>query len=301
MAQNSTIEIPVPAFFSFEECLWFLNRNYDDCLHVVSDNEVRKALLINNQPVLISVKEQNGCLQVSILKGAATATVKQQVQQYVMHWFDIERDMTPFYALLQKDKKLAYMAEAYKGLRLLSIEDLFEAICWAITGQQINLSFAYKCKRRLVEHYGTAIEYDNQVYHLFPSYEVLAQADKALLKQMQFSEQKANYIIGIANDFTSGLLGKQMIQALPALEERKKTLISRKGIGVWTANYALMKSLKEHSCIPYGDAGLLKAMVEHGIIEERTQTDKIERFFKKFKGWESYVVFYLWRSLSSPV
>lgn len=301
MAKNNVILIPVPEFFSFTECLWFLNRNYDDCLHQVTGNEVRKALLIQEQVVLISVKQQGAFLSIELLQGPCTPAIKKEVTQYVADWFDIERDMTPFYALLQKDKKLAYMAEAYKGLRLLAIDDLFEVICWAITGQQINLSFAYKCKRRLVEQYGSCIEYENQVYHLFPSYEVLATASKALLKQMQFSEQKANYIIGIANDFKNGILSKALVQQLPLLEERRKLLISRKGIGIWTANYALMKSLKEHSCIPHGDVGLLKALVDHGVIQERTETDKIERFFKKYKGWESYVVFYLWRSLSSPV
>lgn len=43
------------------------------------------------------------------------------------------------------------MTASYKGVRFIGIPDIFEAICWAIIGQHINLKFAYTLKRRLVE------------------------------------------------------------------------------------------------------------------------------------------------------
>ncbi|HVW59273.1 MAG TPA: hypothetical protein VHC48_04530, partial [Puia sp.] len=33
-------------------------------------------------------------------------------------------------------------------------------------------------------------------------------------------------------------------------------------------------------------------------FKDRKELKKIERFFSGYKGWESYLVFYLWRSLS---
>ena len=41
-----TYKIPIPKNFSFQEYLWFLVRNYDDYLHEVRPNEVRKAILL---------------------------------------------------------------------------------------------------------------------------------------------------------------------------------------------------------------------------------------------------------------
>jgi DNA-3-methyladenine glycosylase II len=76
----------------------------------------------------------------------------------VSGWFDLERNMDPFYSLLRHDVRLFYMADAFAGLRIVGIPNLFEALCWSITGQQINLTFAYKLKRRLVETYGTHLE-----------------------------------------------------------------------------------------------------------------------------------------------
>lgn len=295
------ITIPIPVHFSLEECAWFLNRNYDDCLHAVLDNEIRKAIVIEGAPLLISVVGKTDHLRITVLQGSVTDKGRLLLTTYIREWFDMDRDMTPFYALLQKDKKVAYMANDFKGLRLIGIDDLFEVLCWAIIGQQINLTFAYKLKRRLVEKYGTSLSFEERDYHLFPASNILAEAAVDDLRAMQFSQRKAEYLIGVAKAFDSGALSKAQLQALPDLEERRKALTDLKGIGVWTANYALMKSLREHSCIPHGDIGLLNALVSHQIIKERGELEKIDRFFKKYQGWESYLVFYLWRSLAAPM
>ncbi|MNE65711.1 DNA-3-methyladenine glycosylase [compost metagenome] len=133
---------------------------------------------------------------------------------------------------------------------------------------------------------------------MFPHYSVLAEASFDELKDMQYSTQKANYIISTAKAFSNGEISKEMIRQLPELSAKQKALTNLKGIGIWTANYVLMKTLKEFTCIPYGDIGLLNALANHQIISDRKDLDTINRFFEDFKGWESYLTFYLWRSLA---
>jgi len=295
---EKTILIPTYENFSFEECIWFLNRNYDDCLHSVSKTGIIKAIQINNEVYLISLKEKIKSIEVEILNNNFNEETKNLIVSYVKDWLDVERDIKPFYDLLEQNEKLAYMVEEYKGLRLIGIEDLFETLCWSIIGQQINLTFAYKLKRRLVEKFGTAIEFNGEVYHIFPSCEVLSSITIEELREMQFSKQKAEYIIGSAKAFFSKELSKEKIKALPDFISKHKALTNIKGIGVWTANYALMKSLRESQAIPFGDVGLLNALKNHEIINERSETEKIKELFKKFAGWESYLVIYLWRSLA---
>lgn len=292
------ISIPIGSFFCFTECLWFLNRNFDDCLHVIYQDRVRKALLINGKVILADISQKANQLQIEIIDGEFDGNNFGPVREYIVDWFDLNRDLTPFYQLLSKDQRLSYMCPEFEGLRLIGIPDLFEALCWGIIGQQINLTFAYKLKRRLVEKYGTHITFENERYLIFPSCEALALADLQYLKEMQFSARKAEYLIGLAQIFASQALSKKMLTGLPDLLARQKVLTSVKGIGIWTANYALMKSLKEQSCIPYGDAGLMQALFSHQIIETKKDTLPIDRFFRDFTGWESYLVFYLWRSLA---
>lgn len=298
MHSNSVILVPLPALFSFQECIWFLNRNYDDCLHVIEGDVIFKAIEIDGHALLFSVKESGNFLEVDIIVGEAGREEKDYLIAYIREWFDMERNIQPFYDLLGSDDRLAYMPEEYRGLRLIGISNLFEAICWCIIGQQINLSFAYKVKRRLVERYGSQIDYRGKSYYIFPTAEVLASVSVEDLKAMQFSEKKAEYTIGIARAFLEGSLDKEKIASLPNLAARKKALTDHKGIGVWTANYALMKSLKEPECIPHGDIGLLNALSHHNIISDRKEQQKIDALFSTFAGWESYLVFYLWRSLA---
>lgn len=298
---NSIISININSGFSFSECLWFLNRNYDDCMHAIVENKILKAVLIFEKPLLLSISQKSNILEIEILSGDSNFETNSAIKEYVIDWLDLERDLNPFYQLLDQHPQLSYMVEEFQGLRIISTLDLFEALCWSVIGQQINLTFAYKLKRRLVEKYGNLIEFENQVFHLFPSYEILADADPADLKAMQFSSKKAEYIIGIAKLFATGNLSKEILLSLPNLEARQKMLISVRGIGIWTANYALMKSLKEQSSIPYGDAGLIQALILNNIITDKKDNVQVHNFFQEFIGWESYVVFYLWRSLAKKL
>jgi DNA-3-methyladenine glycosylase II len=298
MEEGESILIPVPALFSFGECMWFLNRNYDDCLHEISNGSIYKALEIDRQLVLIRITEQGSFLEVTLLKGTVGQQGSDFLTLYIKEWFDMETNIQPFYDLLHKDSRLDYMTEAFKGLRLVSIANLYETICWSIIGQQINLSFAYKVKRALVERFGKCIDHDGKSYYVFPEPEVLAEVSKEELKNIQFSNQKADYMIGISKAFASGELSREMVLTLPDFASKMKLLTSHKGIGVWTANYALMKSVREPESIPHGDIGLLNALANHNIIQDRKETDKIAALFSLYKGWESYLVFYLWRSLT---
>jgi DNA-3-methyladenine glycosylase II len=295
---KQVISIEVPKNFDFEECLWFLDRNFDDCMHKVDADQVIKVIEIEGRQFLVSVAFYEGKLQIEVLVGDLEENGVKKLKQFVSDWFDLEKDMESFYRLVKNDERLAYMVTAYNGLRLIGIPNLFEAICWAIIGQQINLTFAYKLKRRLVEKYGTYIPFNGVNYYVFPDCKVLAELFIDDLREMQFSRSKAEYLIIIAKAFASGEIGKDNLLALPDLNARQKALNSIKGIGVWTANYALMKSLKEHSCVPYGDAGLLNSLLNHNIITDKKQHEEIQAFFKNYPGWESYLVFYLWRSLS---
>ncbi|HVU59055.1 MAG TPA: DNA glycosylase [Puia sp.] len=298
MGTPEKLYIPLPANFNFSECSWYLDMGYDDCGQQVRNDSVLKALRLGGKELLVEVVEGKEYLEVTVLQGQKDEGTKKLLSGYIREWMDMDRDLDPFYALLRRDRRLAYMSEEYKGLRLMGIVDLFEALAWSIIGQQINLTFAFMLKRRLVEKYGGSIIHNGETFHLFPSYEALAAASVEDLRLMQLSRSKAAYLINLADVFAKGELSREKLMALPDRESRLQALMKIKGIGVWTANYCLMKSLRDPSGIPHGDTGLLTALAKHKIIKERKELSKIERFFSKYRGWESYLVFYFWRSLS---
>jgi DNA-3-methyladenine glycosylase II len=295
----AVISIPKPDEFSFAECLWFLNRNYDDCLNIVEDNQVTRAITLDGKVVVLKVTANEGNLLIDTGEDALKDTEKDMVQRYVREWFDMNRDIAPFYRLLSSHPVLGYMAGDFRGLRVMNIPNVFEALVWSIIGQQINLTFAHKLKRAMVEKYGTPIRCGNNVMHAFPQPEVLAALSIEELRGMQFSRQKAAYVINAAVAFRDGILSKESLWNLTT-EEKVMALTALKGVGRWTANYVVMKSLNDTTGVPHGDVGLLKALEDHKLITDRKDDPAIAAVFGSFAGWESYLVHYLWRSLAIP-
>lgn len=295
---TTTIPIPQPELFSWTECLWFLNRGFDDCMYRISGRTIRRAFDVDGEKVLVEISHTGNQLMLEYLTGHPSRSAAKYIGKFVADWFDLDTDLAPFYQLLASHPSVADMHRLYHGLRLVAMPDLFEAIAWGILGQQINLNFAYKLKRRLVENYGTTLVFKKENYCIFPSPEVLKNANTDHLRELQLSASKAAYLINIAQNFANGKLSRQLLLALPDFPSRQKYLTAIKGIGTWTANYVLMKSLGERACIPYGDAGLLNALAGRQLIASKQHKGTLDSFFDNFKGWEAYMVFYLWRSLA---
>ncbi len=99
----------------------------------------------------------NKHLCIDFLTPRPKKSIRARVAKYVWDWFDVDTDLRPFYRMANKDPVLKHVAEDLYGLRMITVGDLFEAICWAMVGQQINLAFAYTLKKRLDESFGEKI------------------------------------------------------------------------------------------------------------------------------------------------
>ncbi len=286
--------IPKPSDYSFNETLWFLDRNLDDCMHKVIGGEVHRLFPGKQKPALVSIGEDSQHILINVVSGKIAD--EAALLQFVVEWFDLDRNILPFYRLLKKDADLAVLAKKFKGFRMVGIPDLFECLCWCVMGQQINLDFAYKVKRRVVETFGQSITFKGEKWFLFPSPEVLREVKVEDFRDMQLTTRKAEYIIGISELFCSGKLSKDKLLALHSEEQMKDQLMSIRGIGEWTANYAVMKSLRGMDCIPYGDSGVNQALLDLKEVPKKNNRAQVDKVFNGFPGWRSYLVFYLWRS-----
>lgn len=291
--------ITTPQDFNFDECLWFLDRGYNECLFVLRNKRIYRLIELENRIVPACISFQPGGLYARTAS-SLTSSEQQALVKYITEWFDLDRKLDEFYSLLLGHSALAYMPTAFNGLRLVGIPDLFEALCWSIIGQQINLTFAYKLKHRLVSQYGQKVIWEGTELYHFPTPKVVRNMNDDVLREFQFSRSKINYLKYTAEAFVSGSISKAILIQLPDFLSRQKALTEIKGIGIWSANYALMKSLREPGSIPFGDVGLLQALQNHGLIKERNEKKVIEQLFDRFPNWQAYLVFYFWRSLSYP-
>jgi DNA-3-methyladenine glycosylase II len=295
-ARRDSFLISVPETFDFKHCLSFLSRSPHEVLHVCNGRDVTKLIRSKNRNILFRVSEAKNGLQIDVLNTSLTSTVKSAVEAYVRHWFDLDTDIAPFYAVAARDRHLKALVKQYYGYRMVGLPDLFESLVFAIIGQQINLAFAYTLKRRLVENFGEHVTIDGTTYYLFPEPQALAGVSPDDLLPLQFSRQKARYIIGLADAFASGEISREKLEAM-TLDEKMETLLSIKGIGTWTANYVLMRTFRHRGALPLGDAGLNAALQRLLKLDRKPTLEEVQRVFRRYRGWEAYATLYLWKSL----
>ncbi len=292
----SLVRLPMPEEFSFDLAITFLKRSPRELLHTLDGNKVFKALRIDNVDVLISIHQKEKDLLIRFLNAKPNVALKAGVLEYIREWFDLETNLRPFYAMAKKDELLAPLVKAYHGYRIVGQPDLFESLVWAVLGQQINLAFAYTLKQRFVEQFGESQEYKNQKYYVFPKPEVVAHLTDDDLLPLQFSRQKSNYVVLIAQAFMNGEVSKEKLRGL-SLADAKEKLMKIKGVGNWTANYALMKTFRYPDAFPLEDVGVHNAIKNQMKLKSKPSLDRVKKIFKKYKGWEAYATLYLWKSL----
>ncbi|MFQ5640723.1 MAG: DNA-3-methyladenine glycosylase family protein [bacterium] len=290
--------ITTPTHFSFLECLGFLNRSNDERLHHIKNGGVRKLIKWHDRPVLFELHFQdNRGLQVNILNTVATKELRDVLQKYVHEWFDLNRNLTPFYRMAQKDRLLAGVVQRHAGLRLVRIHDLFQALCWAIIGQQINLTFAYTLYKRFIESFGESLDYDGNLYWLFPATGTIASLSITDLRKLQFTGKKSEYVIGLARHLENGELSKQRLLESEDINAAGNELLAVRGVGPWTANYVLMRCLGYPSAFPIEDVGLHRAMQNQLQWDRKPTLAEIRELSAGWYGWHAYATFYLYRSL----
>ncbi|UFT99252.1 DNA-3-methyladenine glycosylase [Radiobacillus kanasensis] len=291
------VEIIPPNLFSYAECLHFLSRSDSEILHQINGDSVYKLIEIKEAFLLLKVTFDSGHLMVEIRNKDTSLTEREQVARYVWEWFGFDQDLEAFYQIANQDELLKPIVSLYDGLRIVSIPDLFEALTWAIIGQQINLTFAYKLKKRFVETYGSSLSFDGKTYWIFPSAQIVANFQVEDLTALQFSARKAEYVIGVAQDIAAGKRSKKSLLDMQSYSNIHAELVSVRGVGAWTADYCIMRCLQHPSAFPIADVGLHNALKKRLNWDRKPSLEEIKEWSKAWEGWEAFATFYLWRYL----
>ncbi|MGR7910163.1 DNA-3-methyladenine glycosylase 2 [Lysinibacillus capsici] len=291
--------ITLPANFDMNANLGYLTREKNECLYEIENNIITKVIAIGEMQSLVQISViDNQQMVVQFLNGSRPIEKgeREKIATNILEWFDLDNDLTPFYEMANADPLLKIPAQKFYGLRVIGIPDLFEALCWGVLGQQINLAFAYSLKRQFVESFGDSIEWNGKKYWVFPPYERIAQLTPTDLAAIKMTVKKSEYIIGIARLMANGDLSKEQLKKMD-FKEAEISLIKIRGIGPWTANYVLMRCLRFQTAFPIDDVGLINSIKTLRNMNQKPTKEEILALSIPWQNWESYATFYLWRVL----
>ena len=208
----------------------------------------------------------------------------------VVGMLGLDQDAAAF-ARLARRLGLGRLVAGRHGLRLIRTPSLWDAILWSIVGQQINLPFACVLKRRVIEN--TGIPLKDGLYSL-PSPAAVSRLTPQDMRPWQYSRQKAEYLIGAARLIAEDKLD---LAALPLMSATRaeRTLLNVRGLGPWSVNYVMMRSLGFADCVPFGDTGVTSGLKKLFELEERPDIDGTRRLMAVFSPHRSLATAHLWQ------
>ena len=196
----------------------------------------------------------------------------------------LDLDLPAFYAMAAGDVVLRGLATRLYGLRPTLSPGPFEMLVGSICAQQINLSFAFTVRARLVRRFGEPIVMGGQALYAFPEASVLARARVADLRRMQLTTMKAEYVVGLARHVASGALDLDSLAGLPN-DEVIERLTAVRGFGRWSAEWFLARCLGRGDVCPAGDLAVRRAF-EHFYGRGRAMSERTIR--RRAAAWRTH-------------
>jgi DNA-3-methyladenine glycosylase II len=201
-------------------------------------------------------------------------------------------DLSVFHDAIKKEIQIFTLTQNFLGMKPALEPNLFEALVWAITGQQVNLAFACAVKTGMLARYGERISLKGEVFYRHPDPEDLANLNPTEWRAFKSSARKAEYIIGLAKMICNGF-------DLEALRHRTDDeivahLTTLRGIGRWTAEYALIRGLGRWDTLPATDAGLINGVRRAYELDHRPSTEEIVTIGERWRPWRGLATYYLW-------
>ncbi len=221
---------------------------------------------------------------------------KDIVAAFLTRKFSLQLDLPAFYRFVTRQPALAGLPEFQRGLRPILKDTLLEALCLAITDQQVNTTFADELKRRLLATFGHVYRVQDRDLWLFPSVEELARLEIYALRPLQYSNNKSRYIVELARQFAAEPKWERLSGGD---EEIVGQLCQLRGVGPWTAEYGAMLGLGLVDTLPAADIGLMRVVQQVYSLAERPTEKQVREIGEHWSPWRGLVTFYLWHQEDS--
>jgi DNA-3-methyladenine glycosylase II len=216
--------------------------------------------------------------------GARTAAAGEAAAFEVRRLFGLDFDLPGFYRMAKADPVLGGLVQPLYGMRPTLAPTPLEMLVGSITAQQVNLSFAFACRARLVRRYGEAVETDGTTLWAFPDATALAAARVRELRALKYSTRKGEYIRDLARAIVAGTLDVEALTAA-ANDEVIAQLTALRGLGRWTADWFLARCCGRGDVCPAGDLAVRKAF-DHHYGRRRTLSEQTIR--RRARAWGAY-------------
>ncbi|WP_233234532.1 DNA-3-methyladenine glycosylase 2 [Bordetella sp. LUAb4] len=265
---------------------------------MITDVGLRKGILLGGAPAVLDIEiepaKKNAVCTVAV-DGTLTGDMQTQANDIVRGLLGLRLDPRGFAAFVTADPVLGPLTKRQKSLRIVQSASVFEALTWAVMGQQINVSFAVTLRRTFIQLAGRR---HSSCLWCYPSPADAARIPIEELLSRQYSRSKAETVLRLSSLVASGELDI-VESATNPIESICAALLAVKGIGPWTVNYALLRGYGQPDCSLHGDVAVRAAIGKLWGLETRPDMAAAEALLKRYSPHRTMAAAHLWASLSA--
>lgn len=286
------LAIALPPDYRRQDVFTFHGRDAEGLAERIDARTIRKGVMVDGVPAVLGIDLGTHPDRALCTVDIDAARLPAQVEGMLLNVLGLRIDPAPFEAQVADDPLFAPLVAREHGLRVIQSASVFEALSWAVIGQQINLAFAISLRRTFISLAGCA--HPDGLW-CYPDAEDAARLDLDQLTSRKFSRAKAETLLRLARLLADGLLPLDRDADLHEVGER---LLAVKGIGPWTVNYGLLRGYGFADCSLEGDVAVRTAIARLLGTAERPNLAEAAAFLANCRPHRTMAAAHLWASLS---
>ncbi|ANJ67331.1 hypothetical protein A9404_08005 [Halothiobacillus diazotrophicus] len=302
MTSRLDCSLTLPADFRPSDILSFHRRDPQEIAERVTDTCLYKGMIWGGYPAQLTIEFAEGVAHAALTVDGPHAGNLPLFQALVHRLLGLNQDISAFEAAYREHPQLGQMIARNPGLRVPVTTTPFEALTWAITGQQISVQAAVSLRRKLIVTAGIAHSSSLLCYPEAPQITALP-LDR--IRQAGYSRTKAETLHRLAGLVADGSLpldaglGTGRPLSSEAAEALRAQLLAVKGIGPWTVSYALLRGFGWLDGSLHGDVAVRRGLQR--LIDNETPVDEKQArdWLIPFAPWRALVAAHLWAWQSS--
>lgn len=287
-----TCRLSMPENYRLADLMSFHGRDAQKLAEEVGPNFIRKGLLWQGIPACLSLHFSGHAVEAELhLDGDSPDLSPALLEDWISRMLGLTQPVEIFEQRFRDHPELGRLIAQNPGLRIPVSASPFEALAWAITGQQISVSAALSIRRKLIE--AVNIRHSaGLLCHPGPKHVLALPEDR--LHQAGFSRTKAATLHEVSRRVLSGRLRLDMVSDARSAEEITGQLLDTPGIGPWTVNYALLRAYGWLDGSLHGDVAVRRGLQSLLGRPDKLGEKEVERWLAPFTPWRALVAAHLW-------
>jgi len=289
-----TYKTKLPYNFRVADFLSFYQRDQQSPTEKITGQTITKALMYEQQPALLSLVFSKDHVQADLHIDNDTnhAFAQEPFNAWVQHITGLNQDVSGFEHSFLEHPQLGAIIQQQQGLRFAQTTTPFEAVSWAILGQQVSVAAAVSLRRKLIQLVNNN---HSSGFLCYPNAQQVSQFSVDQLRTIGLSNNKAQALQTVSQQIAGGAIQIDYQVNAQQVEQLQEQLLDIRGIGPWTVNYTLMRGCAWLDSSVHGDAAIQRYL-KLVLKQEKITAKQTQTWLAQFAPWRALAAAHLWQS-----